>query len=44
MPSSTVSKNTDFIVAGENPGTKLDKAKKLGVRIINEAQFTEMIR
>jgi DNA ligase (NAD+) len=44
MPSSTVSKNTDFIVAGENPGTKLDKAKKLGVEIINEAQFTEMIR
>jgi DNA ligase (NAD+) len=40
---SSVSKNTDFVVAGENPGSKFYKAKKLGVKIINEAQFSRMI-
>jgi DNA ligase (NAD+) len=43
-PSSSVSKNTDFVVIGENPGSKYDKAKKLGVKIINEKEFMEMIR
>jgi DNA ligase (NAD+) len=38
-PSSTVSKQTDFVVAGENPGSKYDKARKLGVRIIDEKKF-----
>jgi DNA ligase (NAD+) len=37
--SSSVSKKTDFIVAGENPGSKLDQAVKLGVEIIDERQF-----
>jgi DNA ligase (NAD+) len=41
--SSSVSKNTDFVLAGENPGSKLDKAKQLGVKIINEKEFIEMI-
>jgi len=41
--SSSVSKNTDFVLAGENPGSKLDKARKLGVKIINETQFREML-
>jgi len=44
MPSASVSKNTDFVVAGENPGSKFDKARKLGVKIIDEAQFREMIK
>ncbi|MCX5709583.1 MAG: NAD-dependent DNA ligase LigA [Candidatus Omnitrophica bacterium] len=44
MPSSTVSKSTDFVVAGENPGSKFDKAKKLGVKIIDEAKFKEMLK
>jgi len=42
--SSSVSKKTDFVLAGENPGSKLEKAKKLGVKVINEAQFMDMIK
>ncbi|KKT28219.1 hypothetical protein A3G55_01020 [Candidatus Giovannonibacteria bacterium RIFCSPLOWO2_12_FULL_44_25] len=42
-PSETVSKNTDYIVAGENPGSKYDKAKKLGVKIIDEKAFLKLI-
>ncbi|MFA4842540.1 MAG: NAD-dependent DNA ligase LigA [Candidatus Omnitrophota bacterium] len=42
--SSSVSENTDFVVAGENPGSKYDKAKKLGVTIIGEKDFQEMIK
>lgn len=41
--SSSVSKNTDFVVAGENPGSKYDNARKLGVKIIHEEQFKEML-
>lgn len=41
-PSSNVSKRTDLVVAGDNPGSKYDKAKRLGVRIITEAEFREM--
>lgn len=42
--SSSVSKNTDFLVAGDSPGSKYDKAKKLGVKIINEDKLREMIK
>ena len=42
--SSSVSKNTDFVVAGSNPGAKFDKAKKLGIKIINEEEFKKMVR
>ena len=42
--SGSVSKNTDFVVVGENPGLKLDKAKKLGVKIINEKEFLAILR
>jgi DNA ligase (NAD+) len=41
--SSSVSKNTDYVLAGENSGSKLDKALKLGVEVINEKQFLTMI-
>jgi len=41
--SSAVSQNTDFLVAGTLPGSKLDQATQLGVHIINEATFKEML-
>ncbi|MDP2654012.1 MAG: NAD-dependent DNA ligase LigA [Candidatus Omnitrophota bacterium] len=40
---SSVSKSVDFIVTGENPGSKYAKARSLGVKIINEREFEEMI-
>ena len=39
---SSVSKNTDFVVAGGNPGSKYDKAQSLNIPIIDEKQFEEM--
>ena len=41
--SSSVSKNTDYCLAGEDAGSKLDKAKKLGIKIINEQEFLNML-
>ncbi len=37
--SSSVSRKTDFVVAGENPGSKYDQATKLGVEIVDEPEF-----
>ena len=42
--SSSVSRLTDYVVAGGNPGTKLNKAKKLGVNIIDEKKFKELCK
>ena len=41
---SSVSKNTSFVLAGENAGSKLDKAHSLGVPVIDEASFRQMIQ
>ena len=43
-PSSSVSKKTDFVVRGNSPGSKYAKAKELGVQIISEEEFKEMIK
>jgi DNA ligase (NAD+) len=42
--SESVSKKTTAVVVGENPGSKADKARELGVRILDEAQFLKLIQ
>ena len=41
--SSSVSAKTDYVVLGDHPGSKYDKAKKLGVKIIEEQEFRRII-
>ncbi|MFA6285503.1 MAG: NAD-dependent DNA ligase LigA [Parcubacteria group bacterium] len=42
--SSSVSKNTDYVVVGKNPGSKYDKARELGVKIIDEKGFIGLVK
>jgi DNA ligase (NAD+) len=41
--ASSVSKKVDFVVVGEDPGSKLDKAKELGIKILTEEAFQKMV-
>ena len=42
--AGSVSKKTDFVVAGEDAGSKLKKAQELGVRILDEQQFIQLLQ
>ena len=42
--ASSVSKNTDYVVAGENAGSKLEKAEELGIPVLDEAAFKQLLQ
>ncbi|MFA5407094.1 MAG: BRCT domain-containing protein [Candidatus Nanoarchaeia archaeon] len=42
--SESVSQQTDYVVVGEKPGSKYDKAKKLGLKILTEKDFLALLK
>jgi DNA ligase (NAD+) len=42
--ASTVSKKTEFVVVGENPGSKYDRAVQLGIETIDEKEFLKRLK
>jgi DNA ligase (NAD+) len=42
--AGSVSKKTDYVIAGESAGSKLDKARELGVTVLNEQEFLDMVK
>ena len=43
MTASIISKKVDFVVIGEDPGSKFDKAKELGIKTLTEEEFKKII-
>ena len=43
-PTGSVSEKTDFVIVGESPGSKYDKAKKLGITILDEKAFRDLLK
>ena len=41
--SGSVSKNTDYVIVGENPGSKYEKALELGIEIIDEERLLQIL-
>ena len=41
--TASVSKKTDFVVAGADPGSKMEKAREMGVKILTEKEFLDLI-
>ncbi|UWV84488.1 hypothetical protein ONA02_04120 [Mycoplasmopsis felis] len=41
--TNTISKNTNYLLVGENPGSKTEKANKLNIKIINETEFDSIL-
>ena len=41
---SGVTRKTDFVVAGSDPGSKLTRAQELGIKVLNEEEFLELIQ
>ena len=41
--ASSVGKDIDYVVVGEKPGSKLEKAKKLGLKVIDEEEFKKLV-
>ena len=41
--TNSVSKKTDYVVAGDNPGSKMGKAEELGVEVIDEAKLKKLL-
>ena len=44
ITASSVSKKVDFVVAGDDPGSKFDRAKELGIKILTEDEFKKMVK